>query len=85
MSRHPDSSSSLKAWSQYVEQNAYKHFVQLRQTFASADYVPPFTVFNVAGNKYRLIAVVSYELGAVSVEHILTHREYDKNRWRKGS
>lgn len=63
----------------------YKHFVQLRQTFASADYVSPFTVFNIAGNKYRLIAIVSYGLGVVSVEHILTHREYDKDRWRRES
>lgn len=83
MSRYPDSASSLKAWTQNVEQNAFKHFVELRQTFSSADYVPPYVVFNVAGNKYRLIAVVSFGLGAVSVEHILTHRDYDRDRWRR--
>lgn len=82
MVRHPDSASSLKAWTQNIEQNAFKHFVQLRQAFATADYVSPYTVFNIAGNKYRLIAVVSYALGAVSVEHILTHPQYDKGRWR---
>jgi mRNA interferase HigB len=82
MGHYPDSVSSLKAWTQNIEQNTFKRFVQLRQAFAAADYVSPYTVFNIAGNKYRLIAVVSYALGAVSVEHVLTHAQYDKDQWR---
>jgi mRNA interferase HigB len=40
-------------------------------------------VFDISGNKYRLIAVVDYALQAVAVECVLTHAEYDKGRWRK--
>ena len=47
MGRYPDSAPSLKAWTQNMELNVSKHFVQLRQTFASADYVPPFTVLGL--------------------------------------
>lgn len=48
----------------------------------SADYVPPFTVFNVKGNTYRLISVVDYSEKVVVVRNLLTHAEYDKGNWK---
>ena len=79
---HPDAKSSLCAWIQNVESNSFRHFAHLREMFGSCDYVKPHTVFNISGNKYRLIAVVSYTLGAISVEAVLSHAEYDKEKWR---
>ncbi len=67
---------------QVIEGNSFGHLAELKRTFGSADYVRPFTVFNVSGNRYRLIAVVDYELLTVSVEHVLTHEEYDEQRWK---
>ncbi|WP_337288955.1 type II toxin-antitoxin system HigB family toxin [Candidatus Methylomirabilis sp.] len=81
--KHPDSRSSLKSWTQAIESNSFKHFVDLTQTFGSADQVKPYTVFNIAGNKYRLITIVDYALQFVSIECVLTHAEYDEARWRK--
>jgi mRNA interferase HigB len=81
--KHPDSRPSLKSWNQAIESNSFKHFVDLKKTFGSADQVKPHTVFNISGNKYRLIAVVDYTLQFVSIEHVLTHSEYDEGRWRK--
>ena len=66
-----------------MEANPFKHFNELRQIFGSADYVKPYAVFNIAGNKYRLIAVVNYSIATVLVEKIMTHAEYDKGKWRK--
>lgn|SRR3989338_371209 len=83
MERYPDSESSLKSWVQAIEANSFKHLNELKQTFGSADYVRPYIVFNISGNKYRLIALVNYQIGAVFVEQILTHREYDRGKWRK--
>lgn len=80
---HPDSRSSLKSWIQAVESNSFKHFVDLKKTFGSADQVKPHTVFDISGNKYRLIAVVDYTIQSVSIECVLTHAEYDEGRWRK--
>jgi mRNA interferase HigB len=40
------------------------------------------TVFNIAGNKYRLIARVEYELQRVYVRKVLTHDEYNKDKWK---
>jgi len=82
-SKHPAGGSSLRAWAQVIESNCFKHFVDLRKTFGSSDSVRPHIVFNIAGNKYRLIALVSYALQAATVEHVLTHAEYDLGRWRR--
>ena len=65
------------------ERKIMNHFVDLKKTFGSADQVKPHTVFNISGNKYRLIAVVDYTLQFVSIEQVLTHSEYDEGRWRK--
>jgi mRNA interferase HigB len=55
----------------------------VKKTFGSADQVKPHTIFNISGNKYRLIAVVDYALQSVVIECVLTHAEYDEERWRK--
>ena len=81
--KHPDSAASLKAWQKNMEANGFQNPVELKRVFGSADYVKPYTVFNVGGNKYRLIGSVDYELGTVFIENVLTHAEYDKGKWRR--
>ena len=81
--RHPDSETSLKAWQLNMESNSFQNFAELKRMFGSADYVRPCVVFNISGNKYRLIAVINYELGNVHVQDVLTHAEYDKEKWRQ--
>jgi mRNA interferase HigB len=51
-------------------------------TYGSADRVEKYVVFNVGGNKYRLIAIVSYPKGKVYIQHVLTHKEYDRGTWK---
>lgn len=79
---YPDSGPSLRSWVQVIEANRFKHLVDLKATFRSADYVKPYTVFNISGNKYRLVALVDYALQTMSVEYVLTHEEYDERGWR---
>ncbi|MGA2592530.1 MAG: type II toxin-antitoxin system HigB family toxin [Bryobacteraceae bacterium] len=50
----------------------------LKADFGSADFVGDLTVFNVGGNKYRLIAFVHYRRQIVYIKHILTHEKYDE-------
>lgn len=61
----------------------WKNFTDLRGTFSSADYVRPFVVFNVGGNKYRIIAEVFYSEDIVRISGVLTHAEYDREGWKK--
>ncbi len=59
----------------------------LKRTFASVDLVPvkgrDFYVFDIGGNKYRLIAAIHFNSQRLFVRHILTHSDYDTERWKK--
>lgn len=65
-----------------IRKTDYASFVALRKTFPSADQVDRFTVFNIGGNKFRLIAAVHYNRKKVYIRHVLTHAEYDRGEWR---
>jgi mRNA interferase HigB len=81
--RHPQSQSSLLRWYKIIEQTDFANFSDLRQTFPSADLVNDLVVFNISGNKYRLIASIHFNRGKVYIRHVLTHREYDRGDWKK--
>ncbi len=68
---------------QIVESADFRHFVELKNTFGAADQVKPHTVFDISGNKYRIIARVHYQFQTVVVEEVLTHKDYDKGKWRR--
>lgn len=80
---HPDSKSALLQWYHRMKGGAFQDFVQLRDVFAAADQVGNLTVFNIGGNKYRLIAAVHYNRQKVYIRAILTHGEYDKGKWKE--
>ena len=80
--KHPDSVEPLDRWYRIVKQSNYNSFTELRKTFPKADQVGKFTVFDIGGNKYRLIAYVVYSAKRVYIRHILTHPEYDKGKWK---
>lgn len=80
--KHPDSKLPLERWHQIVSKTTYRSFAELRRTFPSADLVEGFVVFNIAGNKYRLVASIHFNRQKVYVRHVLAHREYDQGGWK---
>ena len=80
--KHPESRSSLAHWYQLVRHNNFSNFADLRETFPSADQVGKLTIFNIGGNKVRLIAAIHYNRRRVYIRAVLTHPEYDEQRWR---
>ena len=58
-------------------------FPRLRKVFTSADWVKPYVIFDIAGNKYRLIAEINFRSQTLFIRHILTHQEYAKGKWKK--
>ncbi|MEX0614122.1 MAG: type II toxin-antitoxin system HigB family toxin [Pirellulales bacterium] len=80
--KYPDSKAPLNRWFQIVRRTNFTSFAELRQTFPSADVVDRFTVCNIAGNKYRLVAPIQFNRGKVYIRHVLTHREYDDGAWK---
>jgi mRNA interferase HigB len=81
--RHSDSRASLEAWYGVVRSATWKSPVQLKSVYPNADLVGRRTVFNIAGNKYRLIARLNYQSQRVFVLFLLTHAEYDDGKWKR--
>lgn len=79
---HPDAHGPLQAWRRLVEHGSFASFAELRATFATVDKVGDRYVFNIGGNKYRLVATVAYTPALLWVKAVLTHAEYDKGAWK---
>src|SRR5436305_14935121 len=73
-----DSEQPLKAWYAVVKEASWSHFAELKAQFGSASAVGERVVFNIAGNKYRLVAWINYDFYTVYVRFVGTHAEYDR-------
>lgn len=69
-----DSEQPLKAWHAIA---AWRHFADVKAQFGSASAVGERIVFNIAGNKYRLVTYINFAFHTVYVRFIGTHAEYD--------
>lgn len=82
---HGKSSSALDSWYRIVKSSNFSTFQELRATFPSVDKVTlpngkSLTIFNIGGNKIRLIAAIHYNSQMLFIRHVMTHAEYDKNK-----
>ena len=79
---HADSETALDTWYRTAKSTEWQNLVEVREAYPSADLVGIYTVFNIKGNHYRLIAEINYRSGTIFVRNILTHAEYDKEQWK---
>ncbi|MBM4207848.1 MAG: type II toxin-antitoxin system HigB family toxin [Gammaproteobacteria bacterium] len=85
--QHPDSGTSLNAWFQLVSKHNFANYNELKTLSPSADVVKndkgvSLTVFNIHGNKYRLIAAIHYNRNKLYIRDILRHEDYNKDKWK---
>jgi mRNA interferase HigB len=81
--KHPETRNSLAQWYRLMKKKNYSSFEDLRESFASADRIGKLTVFDIGGNKIRLIAAIHYNRKRIYIREVLTHAEYDRSRWRE--
>ncbi len=83
--KHEDAVATLNAWYRIIKGREYKTPHELRKDFPSASFLGARrTVFNIGGNKYRLVVDMRYDLGRVYIRDVLTHEEYDR-RTKEGT
>ena len=76
---HSEAEGPLRAWHRRLEQSRAGNFAELKQAFPSADVVQPdFTVFDVAGNRYRVVTTIDYSSQFVKIRLVMTHKDYDQ-------
>lgn len=80
--RYPDAEGPLQAWRHLIEKGRYEKFAELRATFRGVDKVGERFVFNIGGNKYRLVATIAFVPQLLWVKAVLTHADYDKGDWK---
>jgi mRNA interferase HigB len=78
----PDISIQIEDWYSIVKEVKWQNLIEIQQTYASAEAVGNFTVFNIKGNRYRLIVSINYQKQIVYFKYFLTHAEYDKDNWK---
>ncbi len=86
--RHPDAERPLRLWYKTVVCARWDNLQDVRQDYPHADGIRTtdggtLTVFNIGGNKYRLVARIRYDYGLVNVRAVLTHAEYNSGRWKE--
>jgi mRNA interferase HigB len=76
---HADAIEALNDWWRKAKMADWPTFLEIKETFNSVDYVGNDRyVFNIKGNKYRMVAMVFFDIRTVYIRFIGTHAEYDK-------
>ncbi len=83
VTRHADLEGPLDAWFRIAKKASWKSLAEIRKTFSRADAVGKWTVFNIKGNQYRLVAEINYMFGRLYIRNVLTHAEYDRGGWKQ--
>ena len=78
---HADAAQPLQDFRRKVEKGQFSHFSALRAVFPSVDKVAERYVFNIGGNKFRLVAGIDFSRGLLWVKAVLSHGQYNKGGW----
>jgi mRNA interferase HigB len=81
--KYPETKTALANWYSVVTKHNFNSLVDVRSYFPSADSVGNLTVFNIGGNKVRLIAALHYNRQKLYIRAILTHVEYNEGKWKE--
>ena len=83
---HQGAESPLKSWYNTVKKAKWACFADVRKTFNSADTYAvedrKYVIFNVGGNRFRVVVSANYETQIVYIAAVLTHAQYDKENWK---
>lgn len=84
--KYPESESALDGWLRVMLKNNFANFAELKNAFNSVDVVKvsgrTLYIFDVGGNKIRIIASVHFNTNKIYIRHVLDHKEYDKEKWK---
>ena len=79
---HGDCREALTNWYKVASKAKWSNLIDVQRVFPTAEAVGNFTVFNIKGNKYRLIVSIDYQGQLIYLKYVLTHAEYDKEKWK---
>jgi mRNA interferase HigB len=81
--RLPGSARALDLWYRLMKRGSYRTFAELKAVFGSVDKVGNVYVFDIGGNKVRVVAAIHFNRAKVFVRHVLSHADYDRGDWKE--
>ena len=72
----------LDGWYRTAKRARWRNIAEVREIYPHADIIGKCVVFNIGGNKYRLIVKFEFLKQTAYIKFVLTHKEYDKNKWK---
>jgi mRNA interferase HigB len=86
--RFPTAEPSLRHWLQTTKRSEWRNAAELKTTFNDVDSVTVESgrtvyIFNIERNRHRLIAAIHFNTQRVYVLRILSHKEYDRDQWKR--
>jgi mRNA interferase HigB len=80
---NPESEKALLSWYKIVKKANWENFSDVREIFRHADIYRDCVIFDIGGNKFRLITKIRYQKKRIYIRFVLTHTEYDKDLWKE--
>ncbi|MBO0858124.1 MAG: type II toxin-antitoxin system HigB family toxin [Chloracidobacterium sp.] len=80
--RRPESEEPLRSCYRTCRKARWRNLDDVQDIYPHADVYGSCTVFNIGGNKYRLVVMINYAGQAIYIKNVLTHAEYDRERWK---
>ena len=81
--KHPDATVAIQDWFDAASAAEWRNLEDIRQTYSATDMVGMLAIFNIKGNRYRLIVRMAFQYQRVYIKEFLTHAEYTKGAWKK--
>ena len=75
---HGEANAPLQAWRKIVQTGTFANYADLKRAFNATDKVGDFYVFDIGGNKYRVISAIHFNRQMLFIRHVFTHQEYDR-------
>jgi mRNA interferase HigB len=83
VAKDPTVERPIAEWHKVAQLAQWRSLVDVRNVYPHADFVEPYTVFNIRGDAYRLVVKIEYRWQIIFVKRLLTHAEYDKQGWKQ--
>ena len=81
-SKYLDAVEIVRNFARKIEFSNWQNLIEIQADYRTAEAVGNFTVFNIKGNRYRLILSIDYEAQVAYFKYFMTHAEYDKDDWK---
>ena len=79
---HPHAHNAMDHWYRVARRAIWGSFTEVKESFNTADFVTPYVIFDIGGNKYRLIAEINFSRMVLFIRGIMTHNDYVKGVWK---